>query len=102
MKHYSFRKAMLKPLVLGVLAITALVNVAKAGSDSYTIYLNGKLVMKQYVMQPLSIAGLPLDNAGGNDFFNIQAHSTQACGQFFQSLTPVQVLKTELLYKLPV
>ncbi len=66
MKYLIFKKAFLKPLTLIALSLTLLFNVAFAGVDSYQIYLNNKLVMKQFVTQPLSIASLQLDNAGAN------------------------------------
>lgn len=67
MKYLIFKKAFVKPLVLAALSVMLLANVATAGGDSYTIYLNNKLVMKQYVTQPLSISSLQLDNATGDD-----------------------------------
>ena len=39
----------------------------KAGGDSYKIYLNNKLILEQYVTQPLNIKSLQLDNANAND-----------------------------------
>lgn len=67
MKSLVFKKTVLRPLILAALSIVTLTGVAKAGGDSYAIYLNSKLVMKQYVAQPLSLASLPLDNAAGAD-----------------------------------
>jgi hypothetical protein len=40
---------------------------AKAGLDSYEIYLNDKLILKQYVNQPLSLESLQLTEANSND-----------------------------------
>ena len=40
---------------------------AKAGGDSYEIYLNNKLILKQFVTQPLNIRNLQLDKANSND-----------------------------------
>jgi hypothetical protein len=40
---------------------------AKAGLDSYEIYLNSKLILKQYVNQPLNLESLGLDNSNIND-----------------------------------
>ena len=40
---------------------------AKAGLDNYEIYLNNKLILKQYVNQPLTIASLGLDQSNIND-----------------------------------
>jgi len=40
---------------------------AKAGLDSYEIYLNDKLLVKQYVNQPLSLDNLGLNSSNIND-----------------------------------
>lgn len=40
---------------------------AKAGLDSYEIYLNNKLILKQYVNQPLTLESLGLDGSNIND-----------------------------------
>ena len=66
MKYLIFRNAFVKPLTLAALSIMLLVNTAFAGADSYTIFLNGKQVMKQYVTQPLSVSSLQLDNTAAN------------------------------------
>lgn len=41
--------------------------IAKAGLDSYEIYLNEKLILKQYVNGPLKLASLQLSQANIND-----------------------------------
>ena len=40
---------------------------AKAGLDSYEIYLNDKLLIKQYVNEPLNLDNLGLDASNVND-----------------------------------
>jgi hypothetical protein len=40
---------------------------ANAGLDSYEIYLNNKLILKQYVNQPLSLESLGLNASNSND-----------------------------------
>ncbi len=40
---------------------------AKAGLDSYEIYLNNKLILKQHVNQPLTLENLGLDASNIND-----------------------------------
>lgn len=40
---------------------------AKAGGDVYEIYLNSKLILKQFATQPLSIKSLQLDKAMPED-----------------------------------
>ena len=44
---------------------------AKAGLDSYEIYLNSKLILKQYVNQPLNLESLGLDQSNINDQLTI-------------------------------
>jgi len=67
MKLTLLTKAAVKPLVLAAIGLITLMNVAKAGGDSYTIYLNGKQMMKQYVTQPLSLASLPVNDLKATD-----------------------------------
>jgi hypothetical protein len=43
----------------------------KFGLDSYEIYLNNKLVTKQYVNQPLNLRVLRLDQAKENDLLQV-------------------------------
>ena len=45
---------------------------AKAGLDSYEIYLNNKLILKQYVNQPLTLESLGLNQSNINDRLTIQ------------------------------
>lgn len=40
---------------------------AKAGGDLYEIYLNSKLILKQFATQPLNIKTLQLDRASADD-----------------------------------
>ncbi len=54
-----------KTFALVVLAL--LTFSAKAGRDSYEIYLNNKLILKQYVAEPLSIKSLQLDKLNSGD-----------------------------------
>jgi hypothetical protein len=44
---------------------------AKAGLDSYEIYLNNKLILKQSVNQPLTLESLSLDQSNINDQLTI-------------------------------
>ena len=46
-------------------------NAAKFGLDSYSIYLNDKLIVKHYVNQPLNLRVLPLNTAKGTDLVRI-------------------------------
>jgi len=62
--HHSKQKLLLTVLsiLVGAMAFTS-----KAGLDSYTIYLNDKLILKQYVNQPLTLESLGLTQANIND-----------------------------------
>ena len=64
---------MKKVLVCALLA-SALVSLsftARFGLDGYEIYLNNKLLLKQYVNQPLNLRVLNLDNAKETDQLQI-------------------------------
>ena len=52
-------------------AITALFSFSKPGGDSYEIYLNSKLLLRQYVHQPLHLKALSLTTANANDQLTI-------------------------------
>lgn len=47
--------------------LTMLMQPAFAGTDSYRIYLNNKLILQQYVGRPLDLESLPLSEANSND-----------------------------------
>ncbi len=61
----TFKNAFVKILTFTVLALFAFQ--ANAGGDSYEIYLNNKLILKQHVMQPLNIKNLQLDKLNSGD-----------------------------------
>lgn len=63
----SFKKAALKCCSLFLLCLAVFAVKAKAGVDSYAIYLNQKLLLKQSVLQPLNVKSLHLDEANYND-----------------------------------
>ncbi len=65
MKHLFFKNAFVKALAFVMLSLFTFG--ARAGGDSYEIYLNNKLILKQYVTQPLNIKSLQLDKANSND-----------------------------------
>ena len=54
---------------------------AFAGTDSYRIFLNGKLVMTQYVGQPLSLANLPISEANSKDELVVYYNHCGATGK---------------------
>ena len=55
------------PFVLFFILFCCAAGKAKAGLDSYEIYLNDKLILKQYVNEPLKLASLQLSRANVND-----------------------------------
>ena len=65
MQHSSFKNAFVKTFAFAVLSLFTFK--AIAGGDSYQIYLNNKLILKQYVTRPLNIKSLQLDKANSND-----------------------------------
>lgn len=56
---------------LVTLSIIAFGFTKPVGLDSYEIYLNDKLILKQFVNQPLSLRQLRLDKANDNDRLRI-------------------------------
>jgi len=51
------------------------------GTDSYRIYLNGKLLLQQYVGQPLKLESLALGPANGNDNLVVYYNHCGATGR---------------------
>lgn len=71
MKTTTFNQAFLKIFTLITLCFTTFGFTTKFGLDSYEIYLNNKLILKQSVNQPLSLRVLQLDKANVNDQLRI-------------------------------
>ena len=71
MKHTTFNQAFIKMFTLITLCFTAFGFTTKFGLDSYEIYLNNKLILKQSVNQPLSLRVLQLSKANDNDQLRI-------------------------------
>lgn len=65
MQHNFFKRSMMAFSGLLLVCITAFT--AKAGLDSYEIYLNNKLILKQYVNQPLTLSSLQLTQKNAED-----------------------------------
>ena len=66
MLHSLLNGLRFKALAL-TLCISLITLSASAGLDTYSIYLNNKLVLKQAVNQPLNLNGLKLEKANAND-----------------------------------
>ena len=71
MKHTTFNQAFIKMFTLITLCFTAFGFTTNFGLDSYEIYLNNKLILKQSVNQPLSLRVLQLDKANDSDQLRI-------------------------------
>ena len=65
MQHSNFKQTLAKAFTFAALSLFTFN--AKAGGDSYEIYLNNKLILKQYVTEPLNLKSLQLDKANSND-----------------------------------
>lgn len=71
MKKTKFNQAFIKMFTLITLCFTAFSFTTKFGLDSYEIYLNNTLMLKQTVDQSLSLRMLKLDKAKENDQLHI-------------------------------
>jgi hypothetical protein len=67
MKRTFFSHLQAKVLTLATLFVTALGFSATAGGDSYEIYLNNKLIVRQFLHEPIDLKNLSLDKANAND-----------------------------------
>ncbi|MEO6980517.1 MAG: hypothetical protein ABI113_19145 [Mucilaginibacter sp.] len=72
MKYTTFNRAFIKVFTLITLSLTAFGFTSKFGLDGYEIYLNNKLILKQYVNRPLSLRVLQLDKANEGDELHIK------------------------------
>jgi len=72
MKITTFNRAFIKVFTLITLSLTAFSFTTKFGLDGYEIYLNNKLILKQYVNQPISLRVLQLDKAKEGDELRIK------------------------------
>lgn len=71
MPSLTFNQRLIKLCTLLLLCFTAFSFTHPAGLDSYEIYLNNKLVLKQAVNQPLNLRVLQLGKANSNDQLRI-------------------------------
>ncbi len=67
MKPVTLRHAFLKVFTLAIISSIIFAATAHAGVDSYSIYLNKKLLFKQSMDKPLTLQRLQLDKANPND-----------------------------------
>lgn len=71
MKQIQFNRALTRMFALVALCITTFGFNTKFGLDSYEIYLNDKIVLKQTVNQPISLRVLQLKEAKESDQLRI-------------------------------
>jgi len=71
MKNSTFKQSMLTLCMLIACCLTLSAFTAYRGLDRYEIYLNSKLIMKQYVNAPLNLRMLQLDKANNDDQLRI-------------------------------
>ncbi len=62
-----FKPTFVKAFMLAIISSMVFAVTANAGVDSYSIYLNNKLLFKQSMDKPLTLQSLQLDNANPND-----------------------------------
>lgn len=80
MTHKLFKQASLQLFTLVTLCFILFGFRAKIGLDSYEIYLNDKLVLQQYVNQPLHLRKLQLDRTKDQDQLKIYYKHCQTDG----------------------
>ncbi|MDQ3292800.1 MAG: hypothetical protein M3Q05_16065, partial [Bacteroidota bacterium] len=71
MKQIKFNQAFIMLFTLITLGFTSFSFTTKFGLDSYSIYLNDKLILKQWVNQPLNLRVLQLSTAKETDQLRI-------------------------------
>ena len=71
MKHKPFNQVFIGLFTLITLSFTALGFTNSLGLDSYEVYLNNKLILKQSVNQPLNLRVLQLGKTNVNDQLRI-------------------------------
>lgn len=71
MKKIKFNQPFMMLCMLITLSFTAFSFNTHFGLDSYSIYLNDKLILKQWVNQPLNLRVLPLSTAKETDQLRI-------------------------------
>lgn len=67
MKPGTLKRGFIKAFMLAIISSMMFAVTANAGIDSYSIYLNKKLLFTQSVSKPLTLQSLQLDKAHPND-----------------------------------
>ncbi len=71
MKRETFNRAGMKLYILAALCFVAFGFTTIAGLDSYEVFLNDKLILKNHVNQPLDLRKLQLQTASDQDELRI-------------------------------
>jgi hypothetical protein len=71
MQYAHLNQRILKAITLTLFSVALFASSARAGGESYEIYLNNKLLLKQVLYQPLNLRSLPLDKSNYNDQLTI-------------------------------
>jgi hypothetical protein len=79
MKHQSSKAVWTSIVAIVITCLQAFS--AKAGTDSYEIYLNNKLILRQVVTKALTLQSLQLDKANENDQLTIYYNHCGAIGK---------------------
>jgi hypothetical protein len=67
MKKTTLKRAFVKAFMLTIISSMVFAVTAYAGLDSYSIYINKKLLFTQSVIKPLTLQSLQLDKANPTD-----------------------------------
>ncbi|MBA4139023.1 MAG: hypothetical protein H0X70_00705 [Segetibacter sp.] len=78
MKRRTFKHTFVKAFMLALISCMIFAETANAGVDSYSIYLNKKLLFKQTLDKPLTLQSLQLDKANPNDELTIYYNQCNA------------------------
>ena len=79
MQHRSVRPAWASVLIIAIICLQAFTT--KAGTESFEIYLNNKLILRQAVTQSFTLQSLQLDKANKNDQLVIYYNHCGAIGK---------------------
>ena len=67
MLQVKLKAAFAKAVIFNVIALIAFSYSAKAGGDIFQVYLNNSLILKQFVIEPLTLKDLRLQEAKPTD-----------------------------------
>jgi hypothetical protein len=67
MQHTNFKEKLVIASMFTAFFLTVFAFTARAGGDTYRIYLNDKLVLKEFVIHPISLKNLPINKARADD-----------------------------------